>query len=302
MEVAFLFGAGASFGSDVQGTPPLGPGLFDDLRRLRPDSWGTITGTLAEHFRSNFEDTLNEVPQTALGPLQRAMAAYFFEFTPRPSNLYVALARRIASLPGWSGAACTLNYERMLEMSFLAAGLRPFVAQPRTSATQVGFELCFPHGCCHWFCDADAIHARPGVYFRAMAVQFNTRRVSVISDPQQHRDRILHNAIPPVMSYFEPMKRTTAGHLFIEEQRARWRALALAAATIVIVGVRVRPHDEHVWAPVAASTARVVYCGGARGASEYQVWAATARTGRADLVLNGYFRDEFATICTEAGL
>jgi hypothetical protein len=66
--------------------------------------------------------------------------------------------------------------------------------------------------------------------------------------------------------------------------------------------VRIRPHDDHVWGPIAATGARLVYCGGASGAYEFCAWAATTRAGRADRVLAGYFRDEFTSICEEAGL
>ena len=90
----FLFGAGASYGSDTQGTPPLGADLFEELRRFNPDAWGSISGDLAERFRSDFEEGMKSVPSRALAPLQRAMAAYFFDFKPRTSSLYVELVRR----------------------------------------------------------------------------------------------------------------------------------------------------------------------------------------------------------------
>jgi hypothetical protein len=105
------------------------------------------------------------------------------------------------------------------------------------------------------------------------------------------------------MSYFEPAKRTTAGNSFIEGQRTRWRELAENAKTIVIVGVRVHPKDDHVWAPIARSNARIVYCGGPTGATEYDAWSRSSRQDRGtDLVLKGYFQDEFEVICSEAGL
>ncbi len=298
MGVVFLFGAGASYGSDTQSTPPLGGGLFDELRRFNTDAWGTITGNLADEFRRDFEEAMKTVAPYALAPLQRAMAAYFFEFTPRNSSLYFELARRIAGARDWSGAACTLNYERLLELSLIAAGVHPFVGQP--PAVLPNMELCLPHGCCHIFCDAVRGTAH-GVSFNGFGVQTNGP-VTVIGNPLQHRDRVLHDAFPPVMSYFEPSKRTTAGRSFIDRQRARWRELATNATTLVIVGVRIRPHDNHVWAPIASAAARIVYCGGSSGASEYRAWAAIARAGRADRILGGYFRDEFPEICAEAGL
>lgn len=292
-----MFGAGASFGSDTSVTPPLGADLFDHLQRFNPDGWGTITGDLASSFREDFEEAIKRVNPAALGPLQRAMAAYFFEFRPRTSNVYVSLARRIAQTR-WDGAACTLNYERLLEISLLAGGVQPVVGQ----ATEPGrtLELCLPHGCCHIFCDA-ARGAAGAVTFDAFAVSTNGP-VTVVADPVQHRHRILVDAFPPVMSYFEPQKRTTAGASFIDGQRARWKHIALAAEWIVVIGVKVRRHDDHMWGPLAATEARIVYCGGPEGVSEYRSWVTSVGRRQNDLVLVGYFRDEFERICFEAGL
>ncbi|MBI1986755.1 MAG: hypothetical protein HYS70_00180 [Nitrospinae bacterium] len=298
MEYLFLFGAGASYGSDSQNTPPLGAGLFDELRRFNPDTWGTIGGALATEFRQDFEQAMKSVNPQALASLQRAMAAYFFQFAPRTSSLYFQLAQRIVASKGWSGAGCTLNYERLLEVSLLASGIRTFVGERAPGLS--GVELCLPHGCCHLFCDAVQGTAA-GVSFHGFGVQTDGP-VTVIADPQKHRARILGDAFPPVMSYFEPAKQTTAGRSFIEGQRNRWAALATSAKTIVVVGVRVRPHDNHIWKPLSSTSARIVYCGGPSGSPEYLSWASAARAGRADRVLNGYFRDEFATICAEAGL
>jgi hypothetical protein len=159
-------------------------------------------------------------------------------------------------------------------------------------------ELCLPHGCCHIFCDAVQGIAS-GVSFDGFNIQTDGP-VSVIGDPREHRARVLQDAFPPVMSYFEPRKRTTAGHSFIEGQRQRWRSLAEQATTLIVVGVRVRPHDDHIWAPIASTSARVVYCGGSSGAAEYRAWATSARAHSKDNVLSGYFRDEFDAICAEA--
>lgn len=297
-ETVFLFGAGASYGSDTHGTPPLEAGLFEELRRFNPDAWGSISGDLAERFRADFEEGMKLVSHHSLAPLQRAMAAYFFSFLPRPSSLYVELARRIAHSTAWSGAACTLNYERLLEISLSSMEIRPFVGAAPPGGSVL--ELCLPHGCCHLFCDA--VRGSAGaVSFDAFGVQTNGP-ISVIVDPQQHRARVLGDAFPPVMSYFEPSKRTTSGRSFIESQRARWGELAAGANSIVIVGVRVRPCDIHIWSPIANCNARVVYCGGPDGASEYSSWASAARPRRSDQILNGYFRDEFTTICSLARL
>jgi hypothetical protein len=109
MSCVFLFGAGASYGSDTQRTPPIGATLFGELRKFNPDGWGSISGGTADIFRRDFEEGMTSMGGTALAPLQRAMAAYFFEFMPLKSNLYFEIGQRIARTSSWSGAACRIT-------------------------------------------------------------------------------------------------------------------------------------------------------------------------------------------------
>ncbi len=81
-----------------------------------------------------------------------------------------------------------------------------------------------------------------------------------------------------------------------------WKELAQAATTIAVVGVWPRPHDAHIWEPLASTPARIIYCGGPCGAQEYKDWAKRYRSGRKDTVLQGYFLAEFDTICKAVGL
>ena len=127
-------------------------------------------------------------------------------------------------------------------------------------------------------------------------------RVICVNDPRQHRERIKADAFPPVMSYFEPAKRTTSGHSFIELQRRRWSEIAARSSTILVVGVRVRPHDAHIRGALERTEARIVYCAGREGGAEFMDWAATYRNASNDTVLPGYFREEFQEICREAGI
>lgn len=291
-----LLGAGASYGSDSGGTPPLGAGLFAALRQYNPQGWGQIPVDLAGVFEDDFERgmiALSEGMPHSLPPLQRAMAAYFFGFLPRTSNLYVQLGERLKSA-AWNGAIATLNYERMLELCLGHVGLQPVVGSPTNAGSTV--ELLMPHGCCHIFCDT-ARGVAGAVSFSGMNVQ-TSGEVRVIGDPNEFRQRIEGDAFPPVMSYFEPRKRTTSGASFIDTQRRRWEELAAGADQIVMVGIRVRPDDEHVWDPISESDASLVYCGGEEGADEFQEWSG----GRDVVALRRYFDDEFEEIMNRLGV
>lgn len=258
---------------------------------------GKLPEKLAQMFKEDFEKGMARVPEFNahwMPVLQRAMAAYFFNFTPSPSNLYRHLAARIRTVD-WDGACATLNYERLLELSLSGAGIRPVVGHKADANFEL--ELVFPHGCCHIFCDAVRGDAS-GVSFSGIGVTTDGP-VSVVADPAQFQTRISGDAFPPVMSYFEPTKHTSTGASFIAGQRKRLEDLIKAASTIAIIGVGVRPGDTHIWEPIASSEATIVYCGGQNGAESYRAWAKTEGKISSSLILEDYFAEELDKICKE---
>lgn len=296
-ENVILFGAGASFGSDSINTPPLGSELFEALSAFNPDGWGRLPSDLADLFRTDFETGMKQVPGHLLPPLQRVMAAYFFRFVPRRTNLYYQLAERILSR-NWDGALVTINYERLLELSLMGASLCPVVGRESNAANEV--EICLPHGCCHIFCDSVRGSAR-GISFSGRAVR-TSGPVKVISDPDEFRSRIQGDAFPPVMSYFDPQKITTSGTNFITNQRERYSVLISAASSIAIVGVRVRPHDAHIWGPLAETNADIIYCSGAEEEDRFFDWYREHRKDKISSDLHGYFADCFDDLCSRIDL
>ncbi|NIM06320.1 MAG: hypothetical protein GTO55_08005 [Armatimonadetes bacterium] len=299
MSNLILFGAGASFGSDTQNTPPLGSDLFDALQRYDPPGWGQIPSELAQEFANDFEvgmTKLAEANSHAMPILQRAMAAYFFNFLPTTNNLYYRLAQRISS-ENWKGTCASLNYERLLEVSLGAAGVRPIVGRKPDNNRQI--ELCLPHGSCHIFCES--VRAKAGSVSFGPGVTISGQIV-VIAAPGEHMQRIQQDAFPPVMSYFEPQKLTASGVNFIQQQRQRWADLVKGASAIAIVGVKVRSRDEHIWKPLAESEARLVYCGGPSAAMAFRRWQQSTRSSANDRILKGYFAEEFENLCHQVGL
>lgn len=299
MHDLIIFGAGASTGSDANGVPPLGSGLFTELAIYAPNAWGALTqeqkNTLVSDFEAGME-LISKENSHALPILQRAMAAYFFKFQPLTTNLYYKLAQKIKSAK-WVGAIATLNYERLLEISLIDAGIRPVIGQSSTLDTT---ELCLPHGACHIFCQGIRASAS-GVSFSGVGVVFDGP-VSVIAEPSAHRNEIESNAVPPVMSYFQPNKETSAGRNFITNQRNRFAQLVTEAKKIVIVGMKLRTHDTHIWEPIKKAGAEILYCSGKTAGVEYQIWSANNRQGKNDTILNGHFSNHFAEITSFLGI
>src|SRR5215510_13267621 len=89
------------------------------------------------------------------------LALFFSRYCPQPSNLYWKLASKIArrlKTRKWTGAAITLNYERLLEESFMRNKMFTAVKGvtfyddnlPPFRDDQL-FEICYPHGACQFF-------------------------------------------------------------------------------------------------------------------------------------------------------
>jgi hypothetical protein len=301
-----VFGAGASYGSQASGeVPPLGSGLLPELRKANPDLWGQLTDEEQELFAENFEVGMNsllrkegeggkgEVPHL-VGMYQRALAAYLFSFYPTLDSLYVRLARRIAQT-NWSGAIATLNYDMLLQRALGFVGPSATIVTQDVLEDEIPLELCLPHGSCALFVQ--------GVYVRgATAWSADIRgQVVLIDNDMEHRTRLITNVVPPIMCYYEPLKRLTSGKDFIEIQRKRFRARALSADRIAIVGVSVNIADTHLWNCLAKSDASILYCGGSDG-PKFLEWAASERPRKNNIVLERHFETGFDAICEHVGI
>jgi hypothetical protein len=290
-----LFGAGASFGSKNHNVPPLGDDLFYALQSFNSTGWGGLPASVAEVFHGDFEKGMASLSKTkphAMPVLQRAMAAFFFTYIPTENNLYHLLAKRIKACD-WQGSIVSLNYERLLELSLSHGGIQPVIGQAALAKNQV--ELCLPHGCCHLFCEG-VNASSSGVSFSPVKTFFDGK-VRVISNPNEYNQKINGNAVPPVMSYFEPQKNTSAGVSFIRNQRARWSQLVVTSDTIAIIGIKVREQDVHIWEELKTAPGKILYCGGQESGKEFKHWHAKYRGDKESIITQGYFEEEFDVIC-----
>lgn len=301
MKNLILFGAGASYGSDQDksAVPALASNLHQVLVNKYNDLKNDTVATLAPVFEKDFEQGILELYKKAphfLSVYQRCMAHYFFQYGSsipiKKNNLYFRLANHIKSRAN-NIALASLNYERMLEISFLVAGINLFCNK---SQIQNSLELCLPHGCCNIFCDSIRASSS-GISFSAMNIS-TSGQVSSLSDPDKFENRIRNDAFPPVMSYFEPSKMTTSGANFITSQRARLQELILKAEKILIIGIRVRKHDTHIWSPLQASSAQIIYCSGPESVEEFKIWQENG-SRKNDIIRKGYFDQEFEYLLSQ---
>ncbi len=295
-----IFGAGASYGSDSRGhLPQLGGDLLDELVKFAPNTWGKLPEKYTASCRNDFEQGMQllskEIPES-LPPLQRSMAAYFFEFVPRNTNLYLKLAYLIKSSK-WNndGRLVSFNYERLLPICLSEANLQPAVGVEEIDNNQI--ELCLPHGTCNLFCSG--IRLSTNVLFHGTGVSFDGGLPQCIVDTQEFYQRLNSDAIPPIMSYFNPQKTNASGRSFIINQRKRYEELVQNSDKIAIIGLKVREHDTHIWNPIANTNAKIVYCAGKRGAIEFRAWSKENRCGKKNTIVEDYFAESVGTICTE---
>ncbi len=290
-----LFGAGASYGSDTTGIPPLGKGLLAELQQAEPNIWNHIPSNLTSQLTNDFEKGMEEISKnhsTALAPLQRSMAKYFFQFSPSKNNLYIKLSEKMIN-KDWDGAFATLNYERLLEKSMLSNNIPLGMGLSKGSS----IEICFPHGCCHFFC---SVTGSGNVQFSGN-VQTDGH-LEIVSDYFQFTQRIQNDPIPPVMSYFIPSKFTMSCENIITQQRNRLNDLILNSETIVLIGIQVRTHDVHIWDPLSKTQAKLIYCSGSSG-KIFENWSKNNRKSwKDDVDLDSYWDASFDTICNQVGL
>lgn len=287
-----LFGAGASYGSDKDiPLPVLGNYLFDVLYKMQPKIFSKIADETKQILQQDFEQgikILSEENPHILPDIQRLMAKYFFQFKPSETNLYFKLAIELKKR-NWYGSLITLNYDRLLQISFNAA-----YTNNGTELSKQLINLCLPHGTCYLFCESvkglaqNISYSGPNVTTNGPLIEIN--------DTNEFLKRINEEAFPPVMCYFEPSKRTTSGASFIDDQRIRFNCLIQEAERVVIIGLKLREHDVHIWEPIKTSTAEILYVSGKQSGLEFESWCNKYRSKRDNEILKSYFRENFYKI------
>ena len=293
-----LFGAGASFGSEPSKMPPLGAQLFDELVREYPDHWGSIFTKYCTVFKENFElgmeRLLDEIPQL-VPELHRKMALYLSSFSPSQFSLYLRFAQRFQQNPKQLTIA-TLNYDMLLPLALKKVNLNLslFLKSPDS------IELILPHGSCNLMCSS--VYAKSDqVKFAANSVSVNSDvgQIHFLTDPDQVRSRITDNAIPPIMSYFEKNKNSTAGQTYLLQSRLRLAELIENAVRIIIIGVKIREHDEHIWNPIKNAHRKLIYCSGLAEIGEFESFVSNNRSSRENKFLNGFWSEKFDEVFNE---
>jgi len=326
-----FFGAGASYGSDYARNaklPPLGKYLFKALKKYS-SAWKKIDNEYHQLFEQNFELGMFELIKNNKDDifLQKDLAKFFFQFSPRKVNLYNKLARKIASANSWNGAFITLNYERLLELSLIQNSILPQINHdkmqyfyknslinynPEKLAELYSIkkgkhvEICYPHGACHivakntFFGDIKGVRVSfngGGIIHGAFYLHNEDSFNQIMSKP----------ACIPLMTYYEqnkrhPLMRSEGSRQifeFLVSQENRFKELILNSNKIIIVGVMCNSFDEHIWQPMAESNAEIIYFE-PNNSKPFTDWA--EKNNKKYTVINKTFEDGFKELCQYADL
>lgn len=231
-------------------------------------------------------DLLNRHDEGGKGSFARdlELSLYFSQFSPSPSNLYSKLARQIArqlKRGGWTGAAITLNYERLLEESLMRNEVFTVVkgvtfydsALPSLHINQL-FEVNYPHGACQFFLHQSWFGGEGEVVFKPGAGITGNVGANHLLDRSNIRKFCEARQIPLICRY-ESAKRASVGNYFTDVQRDRSVELCRNAKSITIVGVQcVFPRDPHIWDTLGATKARILYVEPSiTSQSQFRSWA-----------------------------
>lgn len=315
----FLFGAGASYGSDgkhlhaADKLPPLGKDLFVKLSTdtaLR--TWNNLSSEIKDLFGSkHFEEAMDYLDNTqnwADESVQRDLDLfrYFSRFSPQPSNLYwklsILISRKLSS-QSWSGAIATLNYDRMIEESLMRNKVFTVVKGvtfyddnlPRLSDNQL-IEVCYPHGACQFFLGQNWFQGEGNIVFGPDSRAVQTAGVNHILKKDNIPIACDKKQIPMICRY-QSSKRPTVKNYFIDLQQERTQQIIQTAESITIIGVYCSfKTDNHIWDALDKSNAIIHYLEPSlQSQNLFREWAEAANKKEvSDYVIKGHsFKDGF---------
>jgi hypothetical protein len=264
----------------VKGNPPLGAQVLSALENHEPRFWDP---TIRDHFQrhANFEDgmaSMYDLMWVRGSKKERihfsycilSMAKYFSGWESTRDTLYSRLMRqlvesRILSLTGHNPdtSFVSLNYERLLEQAIVETG--PHVlyhtGEPQGPDT---VRVRKPHGSSNFV--ATAIK---GVKGFPREDELDNHFVPVIRRQLHDLLELMKNEldlgkdIPPLiaMSLYMRDKPTMVGTESIRKIREAYEEDVIKTDLLIMIGVRPRITDEHLFNPILVGPSRILYIG-----------------------------------------
>ena len=272
MSVIVLFGAGASYGAGgvFPSTPPIGTGLYRELASMFPTAWGTFPSSLQAQFHANFEDGMSALWNSgshAIPALMQQMAIFFsrFQLSSQREDAYSKLLDSLVH-SGKSVRFSSLNYECLFEIAGSMAGrtINYFSDAPTSKSDIIFWKI---HGSCNFLPHGGPTVTRGISYGSAPTFGTGIRPVN----PNEVAAYCTGNtALYPVMAAYARGKPVQIAPAIIQRIQGFWTAAIKSASTVVIIGVHPHPADKHIWEPLSATEAKLLFVGNEKGFSDWQ--------------------------------
>jgi hypothetical protein len=281
--IAFLLGAGASFGAGhtLPTSPPLGNALFDELAAKYPANWGSASrlGLHAVALRVDFEATFSEVsgriPAIDVLEWDRDIARFFglFSLDETGQDLYTRLLDCLKTTGTLAATTfASLNYDCLLELAVdaLRLNINYSARDEDPSAVQV-LKL---HGSCN-FISPELSQSRahltmPGSFLGCHLDVLSPRNLPKVLDSKYRKGN--DHYYYPILSRYAFGKNTHLAGQEIQKIRNAWSQEAAEATHLAIVGVRFNDRDPHITAPIAQTPAQTVLYVGSN--EDFEQWRA----------------------------
>lgn len=275
MKTVVLLGAGASYGSGyvIPHCPPLGNQLFTELEKMG-GYCAALPAQIKQAFSTGFEQGMVRLYQESeceTMPVQVELARYLSRFEPGALNEYERLIRAL----GLNAIYCSLNYDMLLECA--ASRLTVRVSYDPKEWARDCLKVLKIHGSINFWPDLGGAKLS-NIRFISCGVDIDaTVRPLTLSESRERSRQ--ENSVAPSMSHYAPGKRVTVCPGFVREQQHHWNEAVRGASQIFIMGVRVLPHDGHIWDLLLGASAEIVYFGLANDYPEFRQWKKHRRSG-----------------------
>ncbi|OEN26908.1 hypothetical protein BHF45_20520 [Escherichia coli] len=294
MSTLFIFGAGASFGSEpVCDKAPLGYQLIAQMQKMGGVA-GTITGELKTEFEKNPEkgmDLFFEKRPQDITALLVQMAEFFCQFQISQDNTYVQLIKKLSNR---KYVFSTTNYDLLIEQAAAANGklLDYGIAEHHST-----MSLLKIHGSCNFI---PPEHVYSGYHLNGCVIDYST--VQHVSEYEPFVARDIQDiikycksnpSIGPALAIYHPEKRVLHASKCIEEQQHLFKEEIKKSKKIFIIGLSVNPADTHIWQELHNTKADLYYVD--TNPNAYEEWSKTRKT-KNSFIINERFENSLNRI------
>ena len=288
MSVVVLFGAGATYGAGgvLPSAPPLGTGLYRELASMFPTTWGNFPSSLQGQFHANFEEGMSALWNGGSHaiPLLMQQVAIFFARYYLSSQRIDAYSKLLDDLThsGKIVRFSSLNYDCLFEIAVSMTGRKVnyFADAPVSDSDIIIWKL---HGSCN-FLPHGGVTATRGVSF-GPGVTFGTD-IRLVSPNEVATYCTGNTALYPVMAVYARGKPVQIAPTVIQRIQKFWTTAIESASTIVVIGVHPHPADKHIWTPLSATEAKLLFIGNEKAFSD---WQSKYRINGDSIYLGGHF-------------